>query len=98
MERAKINQKNVAELWGLYEEYLNDFRENYFSNVEPMCFEQFVEDQIEYCESECKYEFKSEMFYCDNCGCWYMEDEMGTSELALQDGICEYCMQNGYGD
>ena len=97
MKRIEINCENVKELWGLYEEYLTDFRERHYSNIEPMYFEQFVEKEIEYCDSECKYEFKSEMFYCENCGYWYMTEEKGSSELALQDNICEYCMEDGYG-
>lgn len=95
---VKITKDNVKELWELYEYYKELEKDEHYSDYKSKWFEQFVEDEIEYCESEGKYEFKSEMFYCDNCGCWYMEDEKGTSELALQDGICEYCMENGYGE
>ena len=36
-------------------------------------------------------------FECQNCHERYSEDEKGSSELALQDGICTYCMEDGYG-
>lgn len=32
---------------------------------------------------------------CNNCNEWVKE--LGTSELALQDNICENCMEDGYG-
>ena len=38
-----------------------------------------------------------ETFICGNCGEEYTMDEHGESELALQDNICIYCMEDGYG-
>ena len=40
-----------------------------------------------------------EIFICSNCGEEYSIEEHGTSELALQDNICIYCMnEGGYGE
>lgn len=40
----------------------------------------------------------SDWFKCNNCKEWRSEDEKGSSELALTDGICKICMtENGYG-
>ena len=36
-------------------------------------------------------------FVCQNCRETYSIEEMGTSELAMQDQICKYCMSDGYG-
>ena len=36
-------------------------------------------------------------FICQNCREMYPLENMGTSELARQDQICEFCMGNGYG-
>lgn len=44
-----------------------------------------------------KYEIEEETFECQNCHEVLPIDEKGSSELALQDGICIYCMENGYG-
>lgn len=44
-----------------------------------------------------KYENEEETFECQNCHEILPEDEKGSSELALQDEICIYCMENGYG-
>lgn len=39
-----------------------------------------------------------ETFTCNNCGELLHISERGNSELALQDNICEYCMEeNDYG-
>ena len=35
--------------------------------------------------------------YCSNCGEWKEQDDMGSSELAMQDKICKDCMGDGYG-
>ena len=34
-------------------------------------------------------------FICQNCREMYPLEEMGTSELAMQDQICKYCMEEG---
>jgi hypothetical protein len=82
MERIEIHPDNVQELWELYENYLIEFRSENYSDAKPVCFEDYVYNEITYCE---------------NCGEYRTLDEMGESELALQDHICEYCMENGYG-
>lgn len=92
----EITRKNVEELWGLYEEYLKDFKERHYSNAKPEYFEEMVEHMI-YCENTNEYHWKDDCEYCNNCQSWYLKDEMSTEELALQDGICEYCMEDGYG-
>lgn len=38
-------------------------------------------------------------FFCSNCRELFSMDEMGNSELAMQDRICKYCMEErGYGN
>lgn len=93
----EITKKNVECLWSLYEDFLEDYRKRYYDNVKPMSFEELVKRNIVYCENTDDYCWKDETFYCENCQCYYHEDEKGSSELALQDSICEYCMENGYG-
>lgn len=93
----EITKKNVEELWELYEEYLKDFKDKHYSNIEPMMFEYIVKKHIIYCENTNEYHWKEDCEYCNNCQSWYLQDEMSTEELALQDGICEYCMEEGYG-
>lgn len=78
----EINLENVKELWELYEIYKEDFYKRYYSNVKCMGFEEFVD---------------SEVTKCNNCGRYITKDELGTSELAITDNICEDCMQDGYG-
>jgi len=34
-------------------------------------------------------------FICQNCREMYPIEDMGTSELAMQDQICKYCMEEG---
>lgn len=36
-------------------------------------------------------------FECKNCHNIFPDDYMGTSELAIQDSICQQCMSDGYG-
>lgn len=44
-------------------------------------------------------EENEETFICANCGEEYTMEEHGTSELARQDNICIYCMEDGgYGE
>lgn len=79
----KITLENVKELWELYEYYLDEFRKNNYSNIKPKHFENFVE---------------SEVTICSNCGRYVLVDNIGTSELAMQDNICEECLEMGYGE
>lgn len=83
MEKVEITTKNVEYLWELYEEYLEECKKLHYSDYKPKCFEDFVE---------------SEVCQCSNCGEYVTEEHMGTSELALQDNICDDCMFNGYGE
>ena len=78
----KITLENVKELWELYEYYLEEFRKNNYSYIEPLKFEEFVE---------------SDVTYCNNCMRYVLKDNIGTSELAIQDNICEECMEE-YGN
>ena len=77
-----INKDNVQELWGLYEEYLNAFYKRYYKNVKSLDFEDYV---------------KTELFKCENCGEYLPIEFLGDSELAMQDTICQMCMEDGYG-
>ena len=38
-----------------------------------------------------------EHWECPNCGELMNWDWLGDSELAIQDGICKNCMEDGYG-
>ncbi len=78
----EINKDNVEELWGLYEIYKDKFRKQNYSDQKPMDFEDYVDSCVK---------------KCNNCLNYYDEEDMGTSELALEQGICMYCMQDGYG-
>lgn len=40
---------------------------------------------------------EEETFECQNCHEILPIEEMGTSELAMQDQICQHCMEDGYG-
>ena len=79
----QINKNNVMILWSIYEDYLEEFKKNNYSNQKPAYFEDYVQNEIT---------------MCHNCYEYRTLDEMGHSELALQDNICEYCMENGYGE
>lgn len=92
----EITLNNVKYLWALYEDYLEEFRETHYSDAKPETFEEMAKQMI-YCENTDEYHWKDECFYCNNCQSWYLEDEKGTSELAIQDNICEYCIEDGYG-
>ena len=77
-----INKNNVAELWEIYEEYKKEFYKRYYSDVPCEDFETYIENNVK---------------QCNNCFGYILNDDMGNSELALQDGICKDCMQDGYG-
>lgn len=77
-----INKNNVEQLWALYEDYREEFYKNYYSDVKCDDFETYVANNIT---------------KCSNCGDYVHIDEMGVSELALEEHICAYCMRNGYG-
>ena len=40
---------------------------------------------------------KKEKECCSQCGEEITKENQGESELALQDNICKYCMEDGYG-
>lgn len=82
MEKIIITKDNVKELWEMYEEYKNWFYENFYSDVRCIPFEEYVDEYFTECQ---------------NCHRYIHKSELGTSELALQDNICEDCMQDGYG-
>jgi hypothetical protein len=78
----EINKDNVQDLWVLYEAYKEEFRKEHYSNVEPLKFEEYVD----------------EITICNNCFRYVPKDDIGTSELAMQDNICEDCIEDGYGE
>lgn len=77
-----INKDNVEELWTIYEDYKETFYKTHYSDVKCYNFEEFVD---------------SEVTKCSNCDRYVLNDHIGFSELAIQDNICEDCMENGYG-
>lgn len=81
----KITQENVKDLWGLYEIYMQEYKKHCISfkeMTEMLNFEDFVD---------------CEVTQCSQCGEYILEDDLGSSELASQDNICQECMENGYG-
>jgi hypothetical protein len=68
-----------------YKDYVRRYKDNYY-DVNYMNYEAW-----------CDYEELHDMFVCNQCLEVLPSEEKGTSELALQDGICKECMQNGYG-
>ena len=58
-----------------------------------------IEKSKENQEDEEKKETEFEdFFFCSNCRELFPMEEMGSSELAMQDRICKYCMEErGYG-
>jgi hypothetical protein len=68
-----------------YKEYVKTYKQNnydvHYKNYE--WWYQDLEDTF------------TDLFVCNNCN--EVCTEKGTSELALQDCICEECMKNGYG-
>lgn len=81
MKKVEITTKNVEYLWELYEKYLEECKKFYYSDFKPKYFEEFVESEIHQC-SVCK-EYK-------------LEKNMGVSELALKNEICDDCIFNDY--
>ena len=55
MERIEIHPDNVQELWELYENYLIEFRSENYSDAKPVCFEDYVYNEITYCEDKITY-------------------------------------------
>ena len=80
---VEINKDNVSELWELYEEYKANFYRTHFTIEECSKFEDFVYTEVR---------------QCSNCQRYILEEQLGHTELALQDCICEDCMQDGYGE
>lgn len=83
MKKVEITTRNVEYLWELYEKYLEECKEIYYSDFKPKYFEEFVE---------------SEIHQCSNCKEYKLEKNMGVSELALKNEICDDCIFNGYGE
>jgi hypothetical protein len=67
-----------------YKEYVKNYKTNYY-DLSYMNFDEWYRLHEEY----------HDLFICNNCN--EVCSEKGTSELALQDCICEECMKNGYG-
>lgn len=74
----KITLENVKELWELYECYLNEFRKNNYSNIEPSKFEHFVETDVTICSS---------------CRRYVLINNIGTIESKMQSNICKNCIE-----
>lgn len=81
-KEIEIKLGNVRELWELYEYYLEEFRKSNYSYIEPLKFEEFVQGEVT---------------ICSNCNRYILQDNLGISELAIQDNVCEDCIEGGYG-
>lgn len=70
------------------------FRKYHFLCGLSKAMDKNKEKQQEELKEETDFE---DCFICQNCREMYPLENMGTSELARQDQICEFCMENGYG-
>lgn len=77
-----INKNNVEELWAMYEDYQENFYQSHYSDAKCYSFEEFVDNEVT---------------QCSNCNMYILKDNLGYSELAINDNICENCMEDGYG-
>ena len=77
-----INEKNVKELWILYESYKEEFYKRNYSDQKCEDFESYIENNVT---------------KCNNCQRYILNEDIGFNELALQDNICINCMDDGYG-
>lgn len=80
----RISKNNVLELWELYECYKKDYKRHSLSIKElseMYSFEEYT-DTVE---------------QCSNCKKYFNNDESIYNQLALQDIICNECIENGYG-
>ena len=58
---------------------------------------EFFYKKIEEKKRGVKMKEEKETTVCSNCGETVSTEDMGTSELAIQDHVCKECMEEGYG-
>ena len=83
MKDIKVNVDNVKECWELYEQYIEEFQKEHYSDVS---YDEFVN----WCENE--------LGECPSCGqiVWKDEQEHLLDELNT-DQVCDDCIEScGY--
>lgn len=85
MEEFKVTINNVKECWKYYEEYMEDYRKNHYSD--DTNYDEFVN----WCENE--------LMECPNCGEIVLKDEQDhLNETYNPENVCNYCIEElGYG-
>lgn len=82
LEFRDLKRQRQIEIMGEYLDYMELHRKRNFSNIKPAEFEDYLYNNY---------------IKCKQCGEWKNEDDMGDSELALEDVVCKECMENSYG-
>lgn len=69
------------------------------NNVQEL-WELYENTPDAYTDENCTFEgfVKYDVKRCANCGNYVLEDDIGTSELAMTDKICRFCEEDGYGE
>lgn len=91
----KLKKLAKERIYKEYIEFLEEEEKGNYSDFKLTTFEEYIK----------LYELKPEHHdairdyerICNNCLEIINEDDMGTTELALTDGICQNCMEEGYG-
>lgn len=72
---------NLKDCWDYYMDYRNHFIKRYYSDVDPLDF-------IEWCEDE--------LYKCPNCDNIVLRDEQyRLNAPGNSDGVCDDCIENG---
>lgn len=80
MEEFKVTINNVKECWKYYEEYMEDYRKNHYSD--DTNYDEFVN----WCENE--------LMKCPNCGEIVLKDEQDhLNEPYNPENVCNYCIE-----
>lgn len=54
MEITQVNKDNIQQVWEEYEKHLKWIRENYYSNYEPMSFNDYIKN-LQYSKKQDKW-------------------------------------------
>ena len=44
MELTQVNKDNIQQIWEEYEKHVKWIRENYYSNVDPLTFNEYIKN------------------------------------------------------
>ena len=80
MKEFKVTVDNVQECWKYYEEYMEEYRKNHYSD--DTNYDEFVN----WCENE--------LMECPNCGEIVLKDEQDhLNEPYNPENVCNYCIE-----